>query len=120
MKEHRIELDLTIIEDIADGDPNAVAELIATFQRHTNDGIRKLREALQSQPLLEAARVVHTCLGFTATLGITAMLPTLRELERAAIENQRDKMVLLLSRWEDEFEQIDRAMRLRIKRPAKT
>ena len=94
MKEARIELDLTTIEDLAEGDPNAVADLIAAFERHTNDGIGKVRDAIRSQQPLEAARTVHTCIGFTATLGITAMVPTLRGLERALRDTQHDEMLL--------------------------
>jgi HPt (histidine-containing phosphotransfer) domain-containing protein len=115
MKEDRIELDLTTIEDLAEGDANAVADLIASFERHTTGGIGKIRDAIRSQQPLEAARIAHTCIGFTATLGIIAMVPTLRRLERAARDGQREEMGLLLSQWEEEFEQIRRAMRMRIK-----
>jgi hypothetical protein len=120
MTEDRILIDLSVIDELADGDPIVMAELIEAFRRHTLDGIAKVRaaiarsgfsEAAQSEAALaEAALIVHTCIGFTATLGITTMLPALRELERASKDRDAGDMLRSLARWEQEFEQILRSL----------
>jgi hypothetical protein len=117
MTEDRIVIDLSIIDDLADGDPAAMIELIDAFSRHTADGIANVRTAIGMRGFLDAARIVHTCIGFTATLGITIMLPTLRELERASKDGHAEDMVRCLVRWEGEFEQVLRSLRTRLDRP---
>ena len=65
-----IELDLTAMEELADGDSAVLADLIATFVRHTADAIVNARTAIGAGNSVEAARIAHTCIGFTATIGI--------------------------------------------------
>jgi hypothetical protein len=115
MTEDRILIDLSVIDELADGDPIVMAELIEAFRRHTLDGIAKVRAAIarsgfSEAALAEAALIVHTCIGFTATLGITTMLPALRELERASKDRDAGDMLRSLARWEQEFEQILRSL----------
>jgi HPt (histidine-containing phosphotransfer) domain-containing protein len=106
-----IELDLTAMEELADGDSAVLADLIATFVRHTADAIVNARAAIGAGNSVEAARIAHTCIGFTATIGITAMVPTLRQLERAVRHDHRDETIHLLAEWERQFELIREALR---------
>jgi HPt (histidine-containing phosphotransfer) domain-containing protein len=115
---HPIEIDLSVIEDLADGDAAVVAELIETFVRHTADGIGKVQAAIGAGQLAEAARAAHTCIGFTATLGITALAPTLRELERAIRDERREEMTRLAAQWEREFEQVRQTLAALLNRAA--
>ena len=103
---HPIEVDLSVIEELADGDPAELADLIAMFTRHMGEGIERVRAAIASGEFTPAAQVVHTCIGFTATLGISALVPTLRRLERASQKRQTRLMARLLAQWEREFEQV--------------
>jgi HPt (histidine-containing phosphotransfer) domain-containing protein len=111
-------IDLSAIEDLADGDPAVEADLIAMFLRHTVEGIGKLRAALSADQLAEAAGIAHTCIGFTATIGITALVPTLRELEQAAKAAQPDELTRLLAQWEREFDYVRRTLAARLNRAA--
>jgi HPt (histidine-containing phosphotransfer) domain-containing protein len=95
-----IDLDLSVIEDLADGDPVAMAEFVAIFKRNTADGIARVRHAIASGAFLEAAAATHTCIGFTATIGMTALLPAIRALESAAHNGAREQMETLLAQWE--------------------
>jgi hypothetical protein len=65
-----IEVDLSVIEELADGDSAELAGLIAMFNRHMADGIEQVRAAIETCELASVARVAHTCIGFTLTLGI--------------------------------------------------
>jgi hypothetical protein len=112
-----IELDLSAIEDLADGDPAVEADLIAMFVRHTIEGIAKVRAAIGADQLAEAAGIAHTCIGFTATIGIAVLVPTLRELARAIRDEQGQEITRLLAQWEREFEQVREALHARILPP---
>jgi HPt (histidine-containing phosphotransfer) domain-containing protein len=105
-----IELDLTAMEELADGDSAVLADLIATFVRHTADAIVDAQAAIGAGNSVEAARIAHTCIGFTATIGITAMVPTLRGLERALRQEHREETIRLLAEWERQFELIRQAL----------
>jgi HPt (histidine-containing phosphotransfer) domain-containing protein len=112
-----IEVDLRVIEELANGDPAELAALIEMFNRHTTEGIAKVRAAIGAQQFQEAARTAHTCIGFTATIGITAMLPTLRELERIARAERRKEATRLVAQWEQEFKQARQALQARMDGP---
>jgi HPt (histidine-containing phosphotransfer) domain-containing protein len=111
-------IDLSAIEDLADGDPAVEAELIAMFARHTVEAIAKLRAAIGADQLAEAAAIAHTCIGFTSTIGIAMLVPTLRELEQAAKTAQREELARLLAQWEREFGDVRRTLAARLNRTA--
>jgi hypothetical protein len=52
---------------------------------------------MRANQLAEAAQIAHTCVGFTATIGIAAMAPTLREMERVIRAEGREAMTRLLA-----------------------
>ncbi|HXR36094.1 MAG TPA: hypothetical protein VN754_09120 [Candidatus Binataceae bacterium] len=108
-------IDLSAIEDLADGDPAVEAELIAMFVRHTVEAIASGRCAIDSGQPQDIARIAHTCIGFTSTLGLTTLIPTLRALERAtfapALENPAaEELTQLIERWEREFQRVAQAL----------
>lgn len=113
-KKGPIKVDLSVIEELADGDPAELAELIAMFNRHMADGIEQVRAAIGSRKFTSAAQAAHTCIGFSTTLGITAPAPTLRKLERASKQGQSKAMARWLAQWEREFEQVRQALEARI------
>ncbi len=92
MSKRPIEIDFSVIEDLTDGDPRVLQDLITTFLRHTNDAIEKVHAALDSADFMQAAQIAHTCIDFTATLGINEPLPALRGVERALKREERDKV----------------------------
>ena len=116
-KKGPIKVDLSVIEELANGDPAELAGLIAMFNRHMADGIDQMRAAIGSRKFASVAQVAHTCIGFTTTLGITALVPTLRKLERASKQGQTKGMARWLAQWEREFEQARQALEARMNRP---
>ena len=115
-------IDLSTIEELADGDPAAMAELTAMFRRHTGEQIAQARAAIAARQRWEVARVAHTCIGFTSALGLISVVPILRELERAARLERSEratfaKLVLLVKKWEAEFERLETALKQRIGAP---
>lgn len=104
-KSDDLEFDLQIIEDLAGGDSAVVSELISTFLRHTIDSIGQVRAALAAGEFSQAARIAHTCIGFTGALGMDPLLPNLRALERASRAGDREQTEGCLERWQSEVEQ---------------
>jgi HPt (histidine-containing phosphotransfer) domain-containing protein len=116
MGDGRIEIDFSVIEDLADGDPDTLTELITMFVRHTSDAIAGVRAAVEVADFARAARVVHTCIGFTASLGISNLLPLLRKLERASKDAHPDDIVRYLAQWQTQFELARHALQNRIQK----
>ncbi len=105
-----LEVDLSVIEDLAAGDKAARAELIATFIRHTNNGIGQVRKAIGEDDFARAAQAAHTCVGFTASLGISVLVPILRELERALRARDGARAIRRITQWEHGFAQVRRKL----------
>ena len=116
-----VPVDLNVIEELADGDTAAMAELVAMFQRHTIDAIAQARMAVATGQPQEVVRIVHTCIGFTASLGLTTMVPILRKIEHAArLEPPptvwAEQLTQLVEKWEQDFERIYEVLRSRTNR----
>lgn len=108
-------IDLSAIEELADGDPTVLADLIARFRRHTVEAIASARCAIDGGQPQDIAGIAHTCIGFTSTLGLTTLIPPLRDLERATLtrapENPpAEELAHLLERWEREFLRVAQAL----------
>jgi HPt (histidine-containing phosphotransfer) domain-containing protein len=115
------QIDLSTIEELADGDAAALTELIAMFKRHTIEAIAKTRLAIRAGELRDAAQIAHTCIGFTATLGLTTMVPILRQLEQTARTQRLEKPRLkelthVVQKWEREFARVESVLQTRINR----
>ncbi|MGO9061362.1 MAG: hypothetical protein ACLQU2_28880 [Candidatus Binataceae bacterium] len=114
-------IDLSTIEELADGDAAALTELTAMFRRHTIEAIAKARLAIGAGQMRNMAQVVHTCIGFTATLGLTTMVPILRQLEQTTVTEQLEKprlkkLTRLLQEWEHEFARVQSVLQASINR----
>ncbi|HXR35204.1 MAG TPA: Hpt domain-containing protein [Candidatus Binataceae bacterium] len=114
-------IDLSTIEELADGDGAALNELIAMFKRHTIQAIARARLAIRAGQLRDAAQIAHTCIGFTATLGLTTMVPILRQLEQTARAQQLEKprlkeLTRVVQEWEREFARVESVLQARINR----
>jgi HPt (histidine-containing phosphotransfer) domain-containing protein len=110
------DLDLSTMEDLADGDIAVLAELVAMFKRNTNEALAKARAAIAAGQPDDLMRVAHTSIGFTASLGLTTMVPILRQIEQAAglelpLALWVDELTPLVERWKQEFERIYEALR---------
>ncbi len=104
-------IDLSVIEELANGDIAELAELVAMFKSHTTDAIAQARMAIDAQQPQEVARIVHTCIGFTASLGLTTMVPILRKIEHAALLEPpstawAEELTRLVAKWKQDFERI--------------
>lgn len=80
---HRKLIDIETLEDITDNDAEMMQEMIELYIEQTDERIKELSAALESKDFAEIYRIAHTCLGSSATLGMSVMVEPFRNLETA-------------------------------------
>ncbi len=76
-------IDLEVLAEITDHDPQLRQDLLELYVEQTDDRINQLSKAVETKDFGEIYRLAHTCLGSSATLGMTAMVEPLRSMEKA-------------------------------------
>ncbi len=103
-------VDMDRILDLTDGNNDSLRELVDMYVKQTNKQFDQLQTAIQAGDADALRRVAHSCAGASATLGMTLLVPRLKEMEKlgaagtvagaheifeaAAIEYQRIKEFL--------------------------
>jgi signal transduction histidine kinase/HPt (histidine-containing phosphotransfer) domain-containing protein len=75
-------VDLARMKDLTDGQINELCELVEMYFTQTQKQFGQMREAIRDNKADQLRRVAHSCAGASATLGMTQLVPRLRELER--------------------------------------
>jgi CheY-like chemotaxis protein len=75
-------VDMDRMKDLTDGNMEGLCELVEMFLNQTHKQFEQLEAAIRDGKADEVRRVAHSCAGASATLGMTRMVPKLRELER--------------------------------------
>ena len=70
------------LNDLTDGNADSIRELIDLFFKQTTQQLAQLEAAVRANKAEEVRRVAHSCVGASATLGMTRFVPLLRELEK--------------------------------------
>jgi HPt (histidine-containing phosphotransfer) domain-containing protein len=65
-----------------DGDPGGLRELVELYLKQTIQQMAQLEEAVRARNAGDVRRVAHSCAGASATLGMTRLVPLLRDLEK--------------------------------------
>jgi signal transduction histidine kinase len=73
-------VDLGRLNDFAGGNAENFNELVALYLKQTSEQLVQLRDGLEQQSAEQVARVSHSCAGASATCGMTAMVPLLRQI----------------------------------------
>ena len=77
-------VDLERMNEFTDGDPAATAELVSLYFTQTTEHFAQLEAALQTESAPEVRRLAHSSVGSSATCGMCAVVPSLRQLEQKA------------------------------------
>ena len=75
-------VDMDRLNSLVDGDPGGLRELIDLYLKQTTQQITQLDAAVRANNADEVRRVAHSCAGASATLGMTRLVPLLRDLEK--------------------------------------
>jgi len=75
-------VDMERMMDLTDGNMEGLRELVEMFLNQTHKQFGQIETAIRDGKADEVRRVAHSCAGASATLGMTHMVPKLRELEK--------------------------------------
>ncbi len=70
------------VNDLTDGNLDSLRELVDMYFKQTQKQIVQMQEAIRGGQADQVRRVAHSCAGASATLGMTHLVPKLRELEK--------------------------------------
>jgi len=75
-------VDMDRMKDLTDGNVDGLCELVEMFLKQTHRQFAQMETAIRENKPDEVRRVAHSCAGASATLGMTLLVPKLRELEK--------------------------------------
>jgi len=75
-------VDMDRINDLTDGNADSLRELVEMFLKQTHKQFDQIQAAIRDGKADDVRRVAHSCAGASATLGMTHLVPKLRELEK--------------------------------------
>lgn len=75
-------VDLIFLMDAASYNQDKLEKLVELYSRHTAERLDELNDAIKCQSAKDVFAIAHKCLGSSRALGMTAIVPALRELER--------------------------------------
>jgi HPt (histidine-containing phosphotransfer) domain-containing protein len=101
-------VDLGRLNDFAGGDVDNFNELVALYIKQTTEQLEQIRSGIQNRIDEQVARVAHSCAGASATCGMTAMVPLLRQIEHLGQEQRLEQAAELISAVEAEFIRLQR------------
>ncbi len=75
-------VDMDRMTDLTDGNHDSLRELVEMYFKQTNQQMLQMQAAIRDGKADEVRRVAHSCAGASATLGMSRLVPKLRELEK--------------------------------------
>ena len=75
-------VDMDRMRDLTDGNADGLRELVEMFLKQTHKQFDQIQEAIRADKADNVRRVAHSCAGASATLGMTHLVPKLRDLEK--------------------------------------
>jgi CheY-like chemotaxis protein/HPt (histidine-containing phosphotransfer) domain-containing protein len=99
-------VDLERLIDLSGGDNDGIRELTELYLTQTTDQLESLRRAVETNAVQDVERIAHKSAGASATCGMTAMVPPLRELERQGQAGDLHGAAALVAQAAKELERI--------------
>src|SRR5205807_2300715 len=85
---HPAPVDLRCLERIAGGDGENLQELADSYLRTAREQLARLDRAVHLRQAKDVKELAHSCIGCSALLGMRAIVPPLRRLERMGMKRQ--------------------------------
>ncbi len=112
-------VDMERLHDFTSGNAEELRDLIHLYLKQTGEQVTQLLAAVASGTAPEVRRLAHSCAGASATCGMAAILPPLRELEREGEAGQLRQAPTLAGEVEHEFNRIRTFLENYLAQPAK-
>jgi HPt (histidine-containing phosphotransfer) domain-containing protein len=94
------------LSELAGGDEAGIRELVDLYLNQTSGQLQELKAAVERGIAKEVERIAHKAAGASATCGMNAIVPALRELERQGREDALMDAILLAAQAGKELERI--------------
>ena len=101
-------VDMDRLLDLSDNDPAGLRDLIDLYLAQTTGQLEQLHTAIAANDAPAVQRLAHSCAGASATCGINAILPTLRQLEKQGHDRNLTHAADLLKTADHEFASIQK------------
>ena len=101
-------VDMERLNDFAGGNVESFNELVALYIKQTTEQLELLRAAIADRDSERMSRVAHSCAGASATCGMAAIVPFLRQVEFLGHDGKVDAAADLLPFIDREFERLKR------------
>lgn len=101
-------VDMERLNEFAGGNLENFNELVCLYIKQTTDQLQQMGSALKEGDAERLSRVAHSCAGASATCGMSAIVPLLRQVERHAQEGQLATAGNFLPAIEREFDRLQR------------
>ncbi len=99
-------VDMDRMTDLTDGNNDSLRELVEMYFKQTNQQMTQIRVAIRDGKVEEVRRLAHSCAGASATLGMTQLVPKLRELEKLGATGALPGAEHILKKTETEYARI--------------
>ena len=105
-------VDMDRLNEFAGGNLENFNELVGLYIKQTTEQLEKVRAAISEGNAESASRVAHSCAGASATCGMDAIVPLLREVEYLTQEGKLSGAAALLPAIDHEFDRLMRYLEL--------
>lgn len=99
-------VDMQCLKNITGGNSQSIQKLVDGYLRVTKEQLEKMDQAIHSQSAGDVEMLSHNCIGCSDLLGMTAIVPTLRQLEQMAVKQQLTHAELFLAQAWKELERM--------------
>jgi len=99
-------VDMERLSELAGDDESGIRDLATLYLTQTTSQMDELKAAIQSGNVKEVERIAHKSAGASATCGMNAIVPALRELERQGREDALSGADALFAQAAKELERI--------------
>jgi CheY-like chemotaxis protein len=99
-------VDMDRMKDLTDGNADGLRELVEMFLQQTHKQFGQIATAIRENKADEVRRVAHSCAGASATLGMTHLVPKLRELEKLGASGALPDAGKLCQAAQDEYTRV--------------
>ena len=101
-------VDMERLNDFAGGNLESFNELVALYIKQTTEQLDALRAAVADRNPEQMSRIAHSCAGASATCGMAAIVPFLRQVEFLGHDEKVDAAAAVLPSINREFERLKR------------
>jgi signal transduction histidine kinase/HPt (histidine-containing phosphotransfer) domain-containing protein len=106
-------VDMGRMNDLTDGNLEGLRELVEMYFNQTQKQFGQLRVAIQTNNADQVRRVAHSCAGASATLGMTHLVPLLRQMEKLGASGTLTGVGQICENAAQEFERIREFLKAR-------